>query len=56
MKMNIHDVASVELEKPQNFNSFTSRTLIIRDANGVKYEITLFAADADALQVKLGAI
>ena len=52
MHLNIHEVVSVELEKPQDFKSFTSRVLIIRDANGNKYEITLFAKDADALQIK----
>ena len=46
MKMNIHDVSSITIERTQDFNSFKCRTLIIRDANGTKYEITLFADDA----------
>jgi hypothetical protein len=52
MRMNIHNVVSVEIEKIEELPSCQTRTLIIRDDNGNKYEITLFADDAAALQIK----
>lgn len=57
MRMKIHDVVSVEIEATEELGSRTkTRTLIVMDANGNKYELTLFAKDAAALQVKVGAI
>jgi len=57
MRMNIHDVVSVEIEATEELGSRTKvRTLIVMDVNGNKYELTLFAKDAAALQVKVGAI
>ena len=57
MRMSLHDVVSVEIEATEELGSRTKvRTLIVMDANGNKYELTLFAKDAAALQVKVGAI
>ena len=57
MRMNIHDVVSVEIEATEELGSRTkTRTLIVMDGNGNKYELTLFAKDAAALQVKVGAV
>ena len=53
MRMSIHDVVAIEIEKTDKLPSCHTRTMIIRDANGNKYEITLFADDADKLNIKL---
>jgi|APGre2960657373_1045057.scaffolds.fasta_scaffold315262_3 hypothetical protein len=53
MRMNIHDVASIEVEGVEHFPSVKARTLIIRDADGKKYEITLFASDVDKLKIEI---
>jgi hypothetical protein len=50
--MSLHDVVSVEIEAVEDLPTCKVRTLTIRDANGNRYEITLFAKDADALQIK----
>jgi hypothetical protein len=52
MRISIHDVAEIELEAVASLPTCKTRTLTIRDAQGNKYEITLFADDADALQIK----
>jgi hypothetical protein len=52
MRISIHDVAEIELEAVNSLPLCKTRTLTIRDAKGNKYEITLFADDADALQIK----
>lgn len=52
MRINIHNVISIEVEKTDALPTCYTRTLIIRDDNGNKYEITLFAEDAEKLNVK----
>lgn len=53
MRMSIHDVVSVEIEETANLKTCFTRTLIIRDADGRKYEVTLFAKEEEALKVKI---
>jgi hypothetical protein len=52
MNMSIHTVTDVRIEETRDIKSFCTRTLIIRDAKGNQYEITLFADDAASLQIK----
>jgi hypothetical protein len=53
MRMNIHNVVSVEIEGIEELGSTTKvRTLTVVDANGNKYELTLFSKDSSALQIK----
>ena len=52
MRMSIHDVVSVEVQAVEDLPTCKVRTITIRDVNGNRYEITLFANDADALQIK----
>lgn len=52
MRMSIHDVVSVEVQAVEDLPTCKVRTITIRDVNGNRYEITLFADDADALQIK----
>lgn len=51
MRMNIHDVVAVEINAVEDLPICKTRTIIIRDAKGNKYEITLFADDADKLKI-----
>lgn len=53
MRMNLHNVVSVEIEAVEDLPTCKTRTIIIRDANGNKYEITLFADNEESLQIKL---
>ena len=55
LDLNIHNVVSVELNAPREFDAngseaFVTRKLVIMDANGQRTEITLFGADKGALQ------
>lgn len=53
MNMSIHNVTDVRIEETRDIKSFCTRTLVIRDAKGNQYEITLFADDAEKLEVRL---
>jgi hypothetical protein len=52
MRMSIHDVVSVEVQAVEDLPTCKVRTITIRDVKGNRYEVTLFADDADALQIK----
>ena len=49
MRISIHDVAEIKLEDVVHLPSCKTRTITIRDVEGNKYEITLFAEDAEKL-------
>ena len=52
MRMSIHDVVSVEVQAVEDLPTCKVRTITIRDVKGNTYEVTIFANDADALQIK----
>ena len=50
MNTNIHDVKSIKIETPKTDNSVW-KTIIIKDDDGNRYELTLFAKDDKAENV-----
>ena len=52
MHINLHDVVSIELEAVKDLTLCKTRKLYIKDANGNKFELTLFADSEEALQIK----
>jgi len=52
MHINLHDVVSIELEAVKDLTLCKTRKLYIKDVNGNKFELTLFADSVDALQIK----
>ena len=53
MRMNLHNVAKIKLSSVESLPTCKTRTLVIEDLNGNKYEITLFADSAEQLAIEI---